>query len=163
MTTHYSREFKKNAVEKLLLNPSRSLCQVAEELRVHASTLTRWKEYYATIDGMKKPIANSKKTNEMKLEAIIKSVTLPEEEFGIFLRENGFHSSDIDRFKQELTSPSKEKKRPSEASEVEQLRCDLLETKKDLKCKNQAIAELAARVMLLKKSHEIWGMPEDDK
>jgi hypothetical protein len=43
------------------------------------------------------------------------------------------------------------------------LRADKKELEKDLKRKDKALAEMSARVILLKKSHLLFGVNEEDE
>ncbi len=172
MPVQYQVDFKKNAVRKLLSKDSSSIVKVAEDLGIPPSTLYGWKATYAkTIEVetnletkeilVSKP--SYKLSREQKLNFIIKTSSMSEDQLGIFLRENGLHSSDLVKFKEEILNGPKESKKPSVDPEVTKLRRDMEKQAKELKRKDKALAELSARVVLLKKSHEIWGMSEEDE
>jgi transposase-like protein len=163
MTVRYSQDFKNNAVEKLLGPNQQSVRKVAANLGVAVPTLYDWKKNYVNLSGMK----NNKKINtwsrEQKLDVLIKTATMTEIELGIYLRENGLHSSDLKIIRDELLMGPKESKKPSVDPELVKLRRDMDKQSKELHRKDRALAEMAARVVLLKKSHEIWGTPEEDE
>jgi CII-binding regulator of phage lambda lysogenization HflD len=84
-------------------------------------------------------------------------------EIGEFLRANGLHSSDLDSFKETCLSSFQTKGRPKIDPEVTELRKSKKTLERSLKRTESALAEQSARIILLKKSHEIWGEPEDDE
>jgi len=164
MPVQYSEDFKKNAVKKLLLPNAGSLRFIGEQLGVPESTLYGWKQVYANIAStMKKQNLISKMTREEKFNLLLKLSAMPENELGVYLRENGLYSNDIDSLREEIINGPRESKKASVDPEVVKLRSKLNETEKNLKRKDKALAEMSARVILLKKSHEIWGDQEDDE
>jgi transposase-like protein len=161
----YTESFKERAVEKLQSPWSSGIRAVASELGLPKSTLWYWKEKYAKTTYMKKNTTKSGKnwSSEQKLDVLIKTSSMSENELGIYLRSNGLHSSDIMAFKNDLTSSSGKVGRQKLDPEVVGLRKTVKTLEKDLR-KNQAVqAEQNARIKLLKKSHEIWGQPEDEE
>lgn len=159
----YSEDFKRNAVAKSLMPGSGGLTATARKFDLSPSTLFCWKKKYANSPTMKKSKTIRDWTPEHKLNAIIKTATMSEEELGEFLRSNGLHSSDLETMKNDFLSASKSKGRPKLDPEVVELRKENKKLSKDLKRKDAALSEYAARVILLKKSHEIWGTKEDDE
>jgi transposase-like protein len=108
-----------------------------------------------------------KKTNEWtpekKLQAIAHTLTMSEKELGEFLRSNGLHSADLEQWKQDFYSSQQAVGRPRNDRELNQLRTKEKELSKDLRRKDRALAEMSARVILLKKIHAIFGEPENDE
>jgi len=100
---------------------------------------------------------------EEKLDVVIKTASMNEEELGEFLRSNGLYRSDLEAFKKDLVSPSSSKGRPRRDPAVVALQKKNKALTRELKRKDAALSEYAARVILLKKSHEIWGTNEDDE
>ncbi len=162
MPAQYSQEFKKNAIEKLLGPSPQSAIRVADTLGVPIATLYGWKKKYASLSSMKKSNKIHSWSREEKLDVLIKTSAMTENELGIFLRENGLHSSDLKVLREEILMGPQGPKKPSADPELAKARRDLDRSEKELKRKDKALAEMAARIVLLKKSHEIWGEPEDD-
>lgn len=158
-----NESFKKNAVSTLLMPGSPGLRAVARKFDVHPSTLHCWKRKYANQIDMKKSIPIDDWTSEQKLDAVIKAASMSEQELGEFLRSNGLHSSDLQTMKNECLPSSKSKGRPKLDPEIVELRNEVKNLTKNLRRKDAALSEYAARVVLLKKSHEIWGTKEDDE
>ena len=53
--------------------------------------------------------------------------------------------------------------RPKNSPEITGPRKEKKSLQKDLRRKNSALAEMSARVILLKKSHALFGDPEEDE
>jgi transposase len=164
----YDEAFKGVAVQKALSPGAPDLSKVAKSLGVPTTTLYDWTQKYAKVGVMKKPIPkapNSKKefTPEEKLQAIINKSTMTENEFGEFLRSSGLHSADVENFKNEYFFLSKEKSRKKQDPEVAELRKEKKNLQSDLNRKDKALAEMSARIVLLKKSHLLWGDPEGEE
>ena len=90
---------------------------------------------------------------------------MDEQELGEYLRSNGMHSSDLQSFRDDFIDSKKKDKRgrPALDPEIHNLRKEVKSLNSNLKRKDAALAEYSARVILLKKSHEIWGTNEDDE
>lgn len=160
-TSAYSEEFRMNALQKLLSPGSPGLREIAENIGIPWSTLYSWKRKYASKTPMKKNKRIENWSLEQKLEAVVKTSSMSENELGEYLRGNGLHSSDVESFKMEFLKTASEKGRPKLDPEVARLRTQNKTLERELKRKDTALAEYCARVILLKKSHEIWGDPEE--
>jgi len=161
----FSEDFKKTVIQKLLAPDSPGPSKIAEEFGIYDSTLYNWKQKYANSQLMKKSKTSKNWTPEQMLEAIIKTDSMDEQELGEYLRSNGLHSTDLQAFKDDFINLKKDKKRgrPALDPELVKLRKDNKQMERDLRRNEKALAEYAARVILLKKSHEIWGTNEDDE
>jgi len=162
-SVNYTESFKINAVQKLLSSKSGTLKDTADKVGVPVSTLYGWKAKYANIDNMTKSKKNKNYSPEQKLEILIKTSSMTESELGAYLRSEGLLSSELELFKSDLISSVPTKGRPKLDPEVVSLRSSVKNLSKDLKKTQRALAEQSARIILLKKSHEIWGVPEDDE
>lgn len=163
-TKYYSEEFKQDAVKKYLTS-GLSYPKLASNLGVGQSSLHYWVKKYGKIQDMKKSNKKLSKdwSPQQKLEAIAKTYSMNEEELGQYLRSNGLHSDDIESFKKACLDGFSTKGRPKLDPEVVALRKENKSLDKDLKRNQRALAEQSARIILLKKSHEIWGTPEEDE
>jgi len=161
MKASYSQEFKQSIVQKVTSPGGPSITEMSKEIGVHYTSIRNWIQTCATTTSMK----NSKNwTPEAKLRAIAQALSMSENELGEYLRTNGLHSTDLEEWKQEFYSSQKGPGRPRTDPELAGLRSDKKELSKDLKRKDKALAEMSARIILLKKSrHLLWGEPEDDE
>ncbi len=157
---HFSKDFKESLIQKSLLSGGPSLAELSRSHNIPLTTIYGWKKKYANTVSMN----NSKNwTPEKKLQAIIETSLMKEHELGEYLRKNGLKSSDIEQWKKDslrsLKDPGRPKKDPELANSIKKNKTLL----KDLKRKNKALAEMSARIILLKKSHEIFGVIEEDE
>ena len=86
-----------------------------------------------------------------------------ENDIGEFLRADGLHSTEIDQWKNDIYSAQKSSGHLKLDPELVELRAKEKELSKDLKRKDRALAEMSARVILLKKSRLIFGETEEDE
>ena len=162
----YNEDFKKAAVQKALSSKTLSISGTARQLGIPSTTFFQWKNKYANSSVMKKTsntISALDWTAEEKLDAIINTSKMSENEFGEYLRLNGLNSCDLEAFKKDYIANATPRGRPRLDPEVVQLRSDNKELKRDLNKKDRALAEMSARVILLKKSRLLWGDPEDEE
>jgi transposase len=157
----YSENFKQRAVQKLLLPGSLGLSGTAKDIGVATSTLFGWKKQYANAPTMKKS-KTGLWSPDQKLQAINETFSMSEGALGEYLRRNGLLSSDLQEWRENFLKSQEQVGRPKKDPEIFELRKKEKSLKKDLRRKEKALAEMSARVILLKKSHEIWGEPEDD-
>ncbi len=157
---NYSEAFKQALVQKSLLPGGPSLRSLAQENGVAVTTVYGWKKKYANQFGMKK---SNRWTPEEKLKAIIETASLSEHELGEYIRKHGLHSSELEAWKEECKLGMKGAGRPKIDPEVHSLRKEKKGLQKDLKRKNTALAEMSARVILLKKKDLLFGDHEDDE
>jgi transposase-like protein len=102
-------------------------------------------------------------TPEKKLQVIAQTLNMNENELGEFLRANGLHSTDLEEWKQNFYGSQKTVGRPKLDPELVELRAKEKELSRDLKRKDKALAEMSARIILLKKSNLLFGGTEDDE
>ena len=103
---HFSEDFQKSVVSKFINRGPRTANSVAEDVGVSLSCIYGWVKRYGNVHGMnnktdRKP--NDRKAQE-KLQLVIKYFSLPEEEKGKFLRENGLHSDNLEQWKKSMES-----------------------------------------------------------
>lgn len=156
----FSQEFKSSIIQKCLIPGGPSLAFLAKEHGISPTTLYYWKRKYANDSGMSK---SKKWTPEKKFEAIVKTASLNENELGEYLRTNGLHRSDIEQWKNDFYTSQRLPGRPRKDPEIAKFEANEKKLKKDLRRKERALAEMSARVILLKKSQEIFGDDEEDE
>jgi transposase len=160
MSLKYSKDFKQSTIQKILMPGGPTIMEMAVKTGAHPTSIRDWMKIYGKSPAMKKI---TDWTPEEKLIAIAKTLSMSENELGEFLRANGLHTSDIDQWKQDIYSSLKAPGRPRIDPEIVQLRNKEKELSKDLRRKDRALAEMSARVILLKKSRAIFGELEDDE
>ena len=134
--------------------------ELSQNIGVNYATLRRWRDLYAKTSSMN---TSKKWTPEKKLQAIIETSSLSNEELGEYLRKNGIHSHELKEWKAECLGSFKSPGRPKKDPELKASISREKALERDLRRKDKALAEMSARVILLKKSRLLWGDPEDDE
>jgi hypothetical protein len=112
------------------------------------------------VPGMKNSKSSGQWTAEAKLDAVIQSTRLNEEELGAFLRKEGLHSHQLDRWRADiLTALGSICRRPNKDNSAQRIR----ELERDLNRKDKALAEASALLILQKKVNLIWGNKSEDE
>jgi transposase-like protein len=137
-----------------------TIMQLSEKTGIHHTSIRNWIKIYANHSIMKK---SKEWSPEAKLEAIMKTFSMSENELGEFLRANGLHSTEIEEWKQDIYSAQRPAGRPKLDPELVELRAKEKELSKDIKRKDRALAEMAARIILIKKSQLLFGVNEEDE
>jgi len=158
-----SQEFKMNVIKDHLSQNPPNISETARKYDLSPSSITLWKKKYGNPLPMKKSKKIKEWTPEQKLDIVVKTSSMSEQELGEFLRSNGMHSSDLKVIKDDLISSLGPRGRPKLDPEITELRKKNKILERKLRKNESALAEYAARVILLKKSHEIWGTKEDDE
>lgn len=99
-------------------------------------------------------------TTEERLEALLATHGLAEEELGSWCREHGVHTHHLAQWRRELVEGSSQKVNGS--ADTRALREENRALKKELRRKDKALAETTALLVLKKKATSIWGEVEDD-
>ena len=174
----YSEEFKAKAVHYLIGPNSKGLKHTARKFNIPSSTLYGWKLKYASTSKMKKnnnnhildklPQSHDKPdSSSKKLEVVMQTASMTELELGSYLRSNGLHMSDLEIYKADillgLDTIKKTKGRPVLTPEFSKIKKENKDLGKKLNRTEKALAEQTARIILLKKSHVIWGEQEEDE
>ncbi len=158
---HFSEDFQKSVVSKYLNRGHRTTESIAQDTGVSIASIYGWTKKYGNVQGMtnkpgRKP--NDRKAEE-KFQLVMKYFSLPEEERGKFLRENGLHSDHLVMWKKTMESGFNEKSKTPELAE-EKKKNKILE--REIRRKDKALAEAAALLILQKKAQLLWGTDEDE-
>jgi transposase len=162
----YSMAFKAKMIQRMLGPDQRSASALSREMGVSQVTLSRWKREGRTLGVMSsnnkdqsKRRKRARKTPADRLRLLAASESLSGDELGAFLRQEGLHSVDLARWREQalrgLEADSRGGKKTPEQKELQELR-------RELHRKDTALAETAALLVLKKKVQQIWGDEDDD-
>jgi transposase-like protein len=158
----YTQDFKETMVKKLSGAEGKSAGELAREVGVPQSTLSRWLRDYGSLRGRGTEGTVGKQAQnwsaEEKLRAVVEYERLEQEARGKYLREKGLYDVDIQRWRTEMLGVLGKKARKGDAQGQ---RIRALEA--ELRRKESALAETAALLVLKKKAQAIWGDREDGK
>ena len=158
----YSEELRAKVIERVL-GGSVTHEALAEEFGVGRSTIQTWMRRYRKESGAvvsKKDRRPGDWSREGRLEALLATHALGEQELGRWCREHGIHSHHLVQWGRELVAEGPDNKATERESRA--LREEVRSLKRELRRKDRALAETAALLVLKKKATSIWGEPEDD-
>ncbi len=160
----YSEAFKSQMVRRMSSPGGPSANALSQEVGVHQSTLSRWQRQASRVADMKSQRGSSSQSwsAAQKLEAVLESAALPEEELGPYLRRKGLYRKDLDQWREQmLQGLVAQKSRPRTSSKTPEGR-RIRELEREVRRKDAALAETAALLVLKKKAQAIWGDEDDD-
>jgi transposase len=160
----HSMEFRGKVIETALSGSHRQW-QIAEKYGIGLSTLQKWlKEYRAeTLSVTKKNHTRPQDwTAQERLDALLETANLGEEELGSWCRRHGLHTHHLEKWKREAVAGGVGKPDGAAQAELKRLREENKSLQKELRRKEKALAEASALLILKKKADAIWGDGEDD-
>ena len=158
-------------VSRMLGGGAVSACSLAQDVGVSQGTLSRWKREASSVGSMrgKRRSPSSKsgagqrpkdRAAQNKLRILTETGTLSGEELGAFLRREGVHEADLERWRESsLEGLSGDVVAKSQADRANK---KVAKLEKELRRKDKALAEAAALLVLQKKVQALWGDEEDD-
>ncbi len=166
--TRYSEDFKKAIIDKILSPEAKSIRSVAKESDLPIGTVLNWlKQKEIDPQVKEEPLSDSTAivddTLEKKFEIILETAAMSPEELGAYCRQKGIYTEDIEIWKQEMLDNLDSRNKKTLAKENNTLKIELRELKAELRCKDKALAESAALLLLKKKARIIWGELEEEK
>jgi transposase-like protein len=162
----YSVRFKQKMIEKLTGPGAMSATALSKEVSVSQATLSRWLRdaKLGSMPKSKKPSKGRRRrwSAADKVRLVREAAALDEAELGAFLRREGLHQADLDRFSEEVDQAATEalakkgrRRGPSpEEKEIRRLR-------KELDRKDKALAEAAALLVLRGKVQAFLSAEEE--
>ncbi len=144
---------------------------LSEEVGVPQSTLSRWLREAGRIEKRTvHPISTHTERTiivkrpqdwspEEKLNVIIEAASVPEEELGAFMRRKGLHKAQLEQWRATILSGLNQRSARGSKKSPEARKIRAFE--KELNRKEKALAEVAALLVLQKKSQLLWGDEED--
>jgi transposase-like protein len=161
----YSAERKEAILKKMLPPHNKSIKALAQEEGISEAALYNWRSA-ARNQGRLLPDADRTPTGwnaKNKLAAVIETAALNEAELAEYCRKRGLYPEQIKAWKTACENATEweqaSTQQTSRAVREEQKRIKQLES--ELKRKTEALAEVAALLVLRKKAQAIWGESED--
>lgn len=173
----YTTGFRASMVQKLATPGGPSATQLAAEVGVPQSTLSRWLRQAGRFaqapaprspepspEAPRRPMPGKRPQDwsaEEKLQVLVAAAAVPEAQLGGFLRRQGLHAAQLQDWRQQVLSalqPSAARRAKTPSPEARRLR----ELERELARKDQALAEAAVLLVLKKKARAIWGDEDDD-
>jgi transposase len=179
MAQSYSAAFRAKMVQRLAGPKAVPANQLAQEVGIHQSTLSRWlrdaqHRGMDTSNGTKqnppasapaKDSAARKRSADDKMRLVFAAEALAVEDLGALLRREGVHDAELEAWRTAVktaavaalngTTPNGAPPRSAERKRI-------LELERELRRKDKALAEAAALLILEKKLQALWGDGDDD-
>lgn len=158
----YSKRIRSAVLRKVLPPENQAVTDVSDEYGVSIVTIQAWMRLAkkGIIDSKESPEAPRAKPMQEKLELVLESAKVPEEQKGAWYREKGLHEEHLGLWEQELRDMMTEKQ-DKVKTENTALRKRVVSLEKELKRKEKALAEMAALMVLKKKLDETLGGDEE--
>lgn len=163
----YAEDFKNAIISKILSPETKSIRSVANESDLPIGTVLNWiKQKKVNVPMEKYPSAETSLPIETSLveqfNIILETASMSAEEVSAYCRKKGIYTSDIDVWKQEMLANLDSRNKKTLERENNNLKVQVRELKQELSCKEKALAESAALLLLKKKANIIWEDPEDE-
>jgi transposase len=161
----YPKSIKASILAKIMAPNAPNVVELAKEFNIPYQTVYSWKIAVLkkkNVTQLNVPQRPHDKSPEAKLQAVIDTIGMTEQEQGAYCRAQGIYSNHLDTWKKQMleglgvASTSERKAENLQASkEIKQL-------KRNLERKDKALAEVSALLILKKKADLLWGVDEDD-
>jgi len=143
------------------LNSNLTMREVADQFGATRYSVADWVRKAGALSDMSKkakvePIPTDKRSAEEKLRLLLEASSLADEKLGEFLRREGLHEGDLQRFRTEAIGGLSGLVR----SDADRRRIQELERTNTRNEKR--LREAEALLDLQKKVHALWGAKEDD-
>lgn len=169
MTT-YTAGFKGRMVQRMAGQEAISATALAREVGVSQNTLSRWLREAAdpdTVAAMKKRTAGKsphRRTAEEKLDVVMRAAALSDEDLGAFLRREGLHAAELEEWRRTAMEAATGALKAPHGKRSEQTpeRRKIRELERELRRKNDALAEAGALLLLKKRFEEMSGDADGD-
>ena len=179
MARSYSPAFRRKMVQRLAGPKAVPANQLAQEVGVHQSTLSRWlrdaqhpdmgisngTEQNPPARASAKVTAAGKKSADDKVRLVFAAEALAAEDLGALLRREGVHDAELSVWRTAVktaavTALNGTARNAAPTHSADRKR--ILELERELRRKEKALAEAAALLILEKKRQAIWGDGDDD-
>ncbi len=153
-------------IMKQVMTTNTTQAALAEEYGIGRSTLQKWLRDSRKSGGL--PVTKNQEKrpqdwrDQERFAALLETSGLGEEELGTWCRRHGLHSHHLEKWKQDAIAGTGGKAPAQDKVEARKLREENRHLRKELRRKDQALAETSALLVLKKKAHLIWGENEDD-
>jgi transposase len=165
--SEYSAEFKEKLLAKALSPNAPPIIELARKSNIPYPTLYAWiykskQMNKAKLNEVSAAIRPKDKTAEAKLQAVIDTFQMTEEERGAYCRKHGFYTYHLNEWKKQVLMGLNPADSRENKAEQRQLTAEIKQLKSELNRKEKALAEASALLILKKKASLIWGDSEGD-
>ena len=102
-------------------------------------------------------------SSEEKVAVVVETAALNEVEFGAYCRARGLYPQEVDAWRASCLQANSARSPKTERAESRAQQQQIKALERELRRKEQALAEVGALLVLKKKARALWGEPEDGK
>ena len=158
---HLSKESREAIIRQALNSNGKGIKALAEKNNVGYSTLQRWlKNHHSKVKNEASPSAGKLSRIE-QLDHIIATASLDETALGIYCRQQGIYSCQLQEWKDSIMKDTSETNTVLR-KELKALKTEIKRLQKDLARKDKVLSETSALLVLKKKADLNWGINEDN-
>lgn len=159
----YSEGTKNNILKQVLPPESKPIAEIAEKHGVAEQTIRNWlnKLKSGITDTQDDKVPPENRNIVEKLDLLLQSKTVDQDNYGHWLRTHGLHSNHPDLYEKDIRMALNEKDQKRN-DENKKLKSENERLKKELAMSEKALAKASALLILKKKVDAIWGDPEDE-
>ena len=161
--TQYSAAIKASVLSKAFAPHPPRLVELAQEFNIPVATVYTWIHNMRNKQGKAGSERSNDKSTEAKLQAVIDTASMSEQERGAYCREHGIYTHHLDEWrKQFLQGFGAHVVSRKEAKAERKLQNEYNKLKHELDKKDKALAEVSALLILKKKADLLWGTIDED-
>ncbi|MDR3380600.1 transposase [Cupriavidus basilensis] len=153
----YTQSFKERAVARMLPPENASVAQVSAEMGISPAALERWRAV-----ALAPPPANPPGAGEARLDAVLATGAMGELQKTAWCRENAIDPTELECWRQSAAAALADNRgigAVRRRHEQDQKR--IRELERELRRKEQALAETATLLVLTKNVTSLFAAPED--
>jgi transposase-like protein len=151
----YTPEFKEHALRCVLSRSGSTIKNIAADLNMMSSTLKGWMKEQRKAVSTPKTAAHF--TADERLTALHQTFSLSPEALNAWCRERGLFASQLQQWRKDFIASSVEVSAQANAVELRKLKVLHANVERDLRRKDQALAETAALLVLQKKFQALFS------
>ena len=154
--TQYTPAFRQQALEKVYSRGHQSVVSVAEQLNMNPWTLKNWMKADKQHQQNTDPATTRRPqdwTAAQRLEALMKTHAMNEQELSAFCREQGVFPHHLKQWRIDFETGQTAQ---NNATQVRDLKATNKSLERELKRKEKALAAAAALLVLQKKYQALW-------
>jgi transposase len=161
--TIYPSSVKASFLAKMVAPNAPSVVELAKEFNIPYQTAYSWKiaMLKKNVTQLNVPQRPHDKSPEAKLQAVLDTMGMTEQDQGAYCRTHGIYSNHLNAWKKQMLEGLGVASTNERKAENLQASKEIKKLKRDLERKDKALAEVSALLILKKKADLLWGVDED--
>jgi len=162
--TRYTAAIKASVLAKAFAPNPPHVVELAQEFNIPISTVYTWICNMRNNNQVKAgAVRSNDKSVEAKLQAVIDTANMTEQERGAYCREHGIYTHHLNEWREQSLAGLGARsisRIDAKAQRIQQNEYNKL--KRELHKKDKALAEVSALLILKKKADLLWGTTDED-